>query len=349
MFEPTLPLIPPLAMEPVATDLPMPPLPLLITGVAGVAGYQLFQYFHRLFPGQVVGTRRTDNWPLDLEGVVPCDPGDARALSKLFEQFEFRSVLNAEGHCRLKACELDPELAHRANVVSAHALTQAIDGSAVRLVHLSIDLVFSGLHGAPYSEADEPDPITVYGQAMWHTEQWLGRQSNCCILRISLPMGRSFNGHAGAIDWIESRFRKGRPATLYYDEIRTPHYTDCLNRLCHLLLSKSASGTYHASGPQALSLYQIAQIINRAGGYEPQLLQGCFRTEAGPIPPRAGDVRLDCSKLTTLLGHPPAAPWPSEPSWVPNHPTWHADRADWIGAPRLVERLLCSRNGAHRD
>ncbi len=36
-----------------------------------------------------------------------------------------------------------------------------------------------------------------------------------CILRISLPMGISFNGHAGAIDWIQSRFKKGKPATLY--------------------------------------------------------------------------------------------------------------------------------------
>ena len=38
-------------------------------------------------------------------------------------------------------------------------------------------------------------------------------------------------GHAGAIDWIQSRFKKGRPATLYFDEVRTPTYTDCLNPL----------------------------------------------------------------------------------------------------------------------
>ena len=52
-----------------------------------------------------------------------------------------------------------------------------------------------------------------------------------CTLRISLPMGISFNGHAGAIDWIQSRFKKERPATLYFDEIRTPTYTDCGNAL----------------------------------------------------------------------------------------------------------------------
>ena len=321
--------------------LPSPPLPLLITGVAGVAGYQALAYFQRLYPGQVIGTRRSDNWPLDRPGIVPCDAGDERRLSELFEEYEFQSVLNAEGHCRLKACECDPELAYRANVASARALSRAIGEAHVRIVHLSIDLVFSGLRGAPYCEEDEPDPLTVYGQAMWETEQWLGRQPNCCILRISLPMGRSFNGHAGAVDWIESRFRKGRPATLYFDEIRTPHYADCLNRLCHDLLTRELCGTFHAGGPVEMSLYQIAQVINRAGGYAPGLLKGCWRTEAGPVPPRAGDVRLDSSKLTELLGYPPMAPWPCDSSWFPTDRDWHRRGRTGEESPELVERLLC--------
>ena len=125
---------------------------------------------------------------------------------------------------------------------------------------------------------------------------------HACILRISLPMGISFNGHAGAIDWIQSRFKKGRPATLYFDEIRTPAYTDCLNRLYERVLASDLPGVYHAGGPRALSLYQIAQIINRVGGYDPELLMGCPRIEAGPIPPRAGDVTMNSNALWDALG-----------------------------------------------
>ena len=99
-------------------------------------------------------------------------------------------------------------------------------------------------------------------------------------------MGISFNGHAGAIDWIQSRFKKSKPATLYFDEIRTPTYTDCLNELCEVVLASDLTGLYHAGGPRRLSLYNIAQIINRVGGYDPKLLLGCPRIEAGPIPPR---------------------------------------------------------------
>ena len=319
-----------------------PPLPLLVTGIAGVAGYQAFQYFRRLYPGQVIGTRRSDNWPLDGPGVEPCDAGDTPRLAQLFDQYRFQSVLNAEGHCKLKSCELDPTLAHRVNVASARSLAQVLGKAPVRLVHLSIDLVFSGLTGGPYSESDPPDPVTVYGQTMWETEKLLSAQTGCCILRISLPMGRSFNGHAGAVDWIESRFRKGKPATLYYDEVRTPHYTDCLNQLCHRLLMNDLCGTFHAGGPRALSLYQIAQVINRIGGYPPDLLQGCRRTAAGPIPPRAGDVRLDSSLLTELLGHPPFDPWPLSPSHFPHDRDWHRDRPpSEVRSPQQLHDLLC--------
>src|SRR5205085_9196182 len=158
-------------------------------------------------------------------------------------------------------------------------------------VHLSIDLVFSGSGYGRHVETDPVDPVTVYGKMMVESERIMtARYPRSCILRISLPMGFSLNGHAGAIDWIQSRFKKHRPATLYFDEIRTPTYTDCLSPLCDAVLASGLTGLYDAGGPRALSLYQIAQIINRVGGYRPEDLRGCPRIAAGPIPPRAGNV-----------------------------------------------------------
>jgi dTDP-4-dehydrorhamnose reductase len=161
-----------------------------------------------------------------------------------------------------------------------------------------------------------------------------------CILRISLPMGVSFNGHAGAIDWIQSRFKKGRPATLYFDEIRTPAYTDCLNRLYERVLASDLAGIYHAGGPRALSLYQIAQIVNRVGGYDPHLLMGCPRREAGPVPPRAGNVAMNSRALAEALDDEPLDPWPYDPTLVPAHRDWHHDRGGTAGSRELLARIL---------
>jgi dTDP-4-dehydrorhamnose reductase len=372
----------------------------MITGVAGVAGYNALDYFRRRYPGQVVAIRQEDNWPLCGEGIVPCNAEDHGRLRALFDKHQFQSVLNCAGNCALRACELDSRLAWRTNVEGLINLLSIIVERDVRLVHLSIDLVYSGArsgscsttervpllaavegalnaqnallasplnandlgravpvqssapnlrpqavahnhHRSAYVESDRTDPVTVYGKTMVSAEQLLADwMPTACILRISLPMGISFNGHAGAIDWIQSRFKKGRPATLYFDEIRTPAYTDCLNRLYESVLGSNLAGVYHAGGPRALSLYQIAQVVNRVGGYNPDLLMGCPRREAGPIPPRAGDVTMNSDALWEALGESPLDAWPHDREFVPTHPRWHYERYGNPGSRELLARIL---------
>ena len=142
------------------------PLPLLITGVAGVAGYNAYRYFSSRYPGQVIATRRADNWRLRGDGIVGCDATDAEQLARLFDEYQFGSVINSEGSCALKSCELDPEMAQRVNVGSIETLLNTIGQADVRLLHISIDLVFSGIGDGMYRESDTPDPVTVYGRTM---------------------------------------------------------------------------------------------------------------------------------------------------------------------------------------
>jgi len=321
---------------------PSVPFPLLITGIAGVAGFNALAYFQKKYPGQVIGIRQEDNWPLSGPGIEACNAEDRDALARLFDRYQFRSVLNCAGNCALKSCELDSRLAWRTNVEGLVSLLSIIAEQPVRLVHTSIDLVFAGRQSGGYEEHEPTDPVTVYGKTMVAAERLLADwMPQSCTLRISLPMGVSFNGHAGAIDWIQSRFKKGRPATLYFDEVRTPTYTDCLNRVYEQALARDFTGLYHAGAPRRLSLYEIAQIINRVGGYDPDLLMGCDRMEAGPIPPRAGNVTLDSGKLGAHLEDPPFDPWPWDDALVPTDDRWHHDRGGQAGSPELLAEVLC--------
>jgi dTDP-4-dehydrorhamnose reductase len=330
-----------------ATNNQAPPLPLLITGIAGVAGYNAFAYFQRRYPGQVIGIRQQDNFRFVGPGVVACNAEDADGLARLFEQYNFQSVLNCAGNCALRACELAPDLAWRINVDGVKNLLSCVAPRNPRLVHLSVDLVFSGAGDGGHVEDDPTDPVTVYGKTMVAAEELLAAEMPAAaVLRISLPMGISFNGHAGAIDWIQSRFKKHRPATLYYDEIRTPHYTDCLNELCETMLANQLAGIYHAGGPRPMTLFEIAQVINRVGGYRPEHLMGCMRVEAGPVPPRAGNVSMDSGKLRAALGYEPFDPWPHDPSLHPTHREWHYERpAGSPSSPAAIEELLYRNPG----
>ncbi len=238
-------------------------------------------------------------------------------------------------------------MAWRINVEGLRNLLSVLAGTRTRLVHLSIDLVFSGTKRGNHREVDVTDPVTVYGKTMSVAESMLQlARPDAAVLRISLPMGISFNGHAGAIDWIQSRFKQCKPATLYFDEIRTPTYTDCLSRVCQAVLACELNGLYHAGGPRRLSLYQIAQIVNRVGGYDPDHLIGCPRVDAGPIPPRAGDVTLDSSRLASALGFAPFDPWPFDSEFVPTHRDWHRDRPGGArGSLELLKDVLYRNPG----
>lgn len=302
-------------------------LPMLVTGVSGVAGYNAFHHFHGKYPGQVVGIRPHRTWKLAGPGIVAQATEDAQSMAALFDRFGFRSILNCNGNCALKSCELDPAMAHTVNVQSALVLAELARRHDARLVHLSSDLVFSGTRSGNHVETDATDPVTVYGKTMVQAEDILtAKTPQAAQLRISLPMGPSFNRHAGAIDWIQSRFRAHRPATLYFDEVRSCTYCDDLNGVFEKFLASDASGVYHAGGPQPMTLYRIAQVINRVGDYRPELLRGCPRLEAGPMPPRAGDVSMNSGKLIAELGEQPFQPWPCGADVQPTHREWHVER-----------------------
>jgi dTDP-4-dehydrorhamnose reductase len=319
------------------------PLPLLITGLPGVPGYNAWRYFREKYPGQVIGIRQVDNERIQGPDVVPCNAEDHDGLVRLFERYQFRSVLDCAGNCALKQCEVAPEIAWRINVEGLKNLLSQTVPRGLRLVHLSCDLVFSGLRDGGYTEEDPTDPVTVYGKTMVAGEEVLSdADPHAAILRISLPMGISANGHAGAIDWITSRFKKNRPATMYIDEVRTPTYTDCMNLLYETMLGNDLSGIYHAGGPRRMTLYQIAQVINRVGGYNPDCLHGVPRCEAAPIPPRAGNVCMNSDKLISALGYDPFDAWPYCDSLMPDGDQWHRERpADFEHSPQELHRVLC--------
>ncbi len=335
------------ALQPLAStdSLPEIPLPLLITGVAGVAGYNAFHAYRQRYGEQIIGQRPVNNWPLKAEGIVACDLEDGDAVRDLVRRHRFRSVLSCGGSCALKGCELDPEMARRVNVVAIENLLNALEGHENRLVHLSIDLVYSGTGNGWHLESDPTDPVTVYGKTMAEGEQQvLCRRPDAAVLRISLPMGPSFNGHAGAIDWIQSRFMSGRPATLYFDEVRTPTYVECMNRVLAEMLANQVNGLYHCGGTRAVTLFQIAQIINRVGGYDPHLLHGCPRIEAGPVPPRAGDVTMNSDRLAAVLGFDPFVRWPADDKYFPTNRRWHFERtSSWQGNRELLRDVLYNR------
>ncbi len=101
---------------------------------------------------------------------------------------------------------------------------------------------------------------------------------------------------------------------------------------------------------RASTLFEIAQVINRVGDYDPVLLHGCPRQEAGPIPPRAGNVSMNNDKLASALGLRPFRPWPFGDELTPTHRRWHFERPaeEMRSAQHIDERLYRYPKFAHK-
>ena len=73
-------------------------------------------------------------------------------------------IVNAAAYTAVDKAESEPERARTINAIAPGVLAQeALHGNAW-LVHYSTDYVFDGSKAAPYTEDDEPRPISVYGR-----------------------------------------------------------------------------------------------------------------------------------------------------------------------------------------
>jgi len=319
-------------------------LPILITGLSGVPGYALFRYFQKRFPHFVYGIRAVNSHDVKGLGVLPIDAEDVASHAAAFETYQFGTVIDASGNCALKACECDAALSKLLNYTQGVTIARLAAEYGCALIRLSTDMVFSGASGeGNYKEEDPKDPIHNFGKHMSFAEEDIQKLvPEVVILRVPLPMDYAPGGEAGAIDWITHRFRPGRPATLYFDEYRNPIYGGDLCRIVEFILEHSfPSGIYHCGGRRTVSLYEIGQIINVVGGFSPELLQGCNRLEAGPLPPRVGNLAIDCRKLWSLLPREMIRPWPEMESLVPDSRDWHkkVDRSRF-GSAEWIDKLL---------
>jgi dTDP-4-dehydrorhamnose reductase len=178
------------------------------------------------------------------------------------------------------------------------ALAAAAAGA--RLVHVSSDAVFSGT--APsYDETRHPDPVTPYGAAKAAAETAVkGITPTAIIARTSLIIGDGDSQHERLVHELASGAEAG---ALFTDEVRCPvHVTDLASALLELAASPHA-GVCHLAGIDAISRYELGQLIAERDGLDHAALPAGLRAASGL--PGAIDVRLDSTRtqarLTTRL------------------------------------------------
>jgi len=277
---------------------------ILLTGITSIHGWPIYNKLVSVFsPERVFGMRPPQALFPKGKNIVSGCVTDASLFAEINRAFAPTHVLHAAGVCDLDMCEDEPDKAYAINAGGAKNIVDAF-GASCHIIYLSADLVFSGQNPPPggYREDHAPDPVSVVGKTYLAAENEMAQASRGAIVRIGLPMGDSVQGEKGAVDFIEGRFKRNLPMTLFHDEWRSCIHCDELADIVVELLRKEERGLFHVGGPKPVSLHEIGQWIINRGGYDPALLKKLSRLEEKNGPPRVGNVHLDSSKVEKVLG-----------------------------------------------
>lgn len=231
----------------------------LLTG----AGGQLGQELRRVLAGEeVVALSHAE---LDIT--------DPAAVTPRVEQLHPDWVINAAGFNLVDAAEEDAETAFRVNASGTLNLARAARAASAGLVHFSSNYVFDGRKGAPYTEADPPNPLNVYGLSKLSGE-FLARGSleKHLLVRTCGLYGAGSRTKGG--NFVERMLRaahEGRALRVVSDQVATPTSARELAERVVLLLRRGACGLYHLTNAGQCSWYEFAREIFRLAGLSPRL------------------------------------------------------------------------------
>ena len=175
-------------------------------------------------------------------------------------------------------------------------VAQAAAGISAGLVHVSTDVVFSG-RADSYDEASTPEPVTPYGAAKAAAETAVkGISRSAVIARTSLILGDGDSKHERLVHELAAGPRAG---VLYTDEVRCPvHVTDLASALLEMAAARH-TGIRHVTGGDALSRWDIGQLIAARDNLDPAALRPGQRAGSGRLGPL--DVRLDSTRTQARL------------------------------------------------
>ena len=222
-------------------------------------------------------------------------------------------VVNCAAATDVDGCERDREGASRINAESPGRIARLCASRGARLVHIGTDYVFDGTLGRPYTEEDEPHPLSHYGLTKLKGDrEVLEASPRHCVARVSWVFGP---GKPSFVDALVKRALSSPEAAAVHDKTSSPAYTEDLAVwLAEFLREEVPGGIYHLCnagtcswrdyGEFALHCAKESGIPVLATSVAPLKLSD-MKAFVAVRPPR---TPMDTSKFTRVTGIQPR-PW----------------------------------------
>lgn len=227
----------------------------LIVGAAGQLGRAMVS---RLTPAHAVTAWARADVDLTKHGEV------RDAVARLAPE----AIINCSGYNNVDQAEDDLMTALDVNAMAVGTLARSAAALDALFMHYSTDFVFAGTASTPYTEADAPEPRSVYAQSKLLGEWFAADAPKHYVLRVESLFGGP--NRKSSIDRIADGVREGRPSPVFFDRVVSPSFVaDVADASAFMLEQLPAWGLYHCVNTGHATWLEVGkEIATRLGGSE---------------------------------------------------------------------------------
>ncbi|MEL6629185.1 MAG: SDR family oxidoreductase [Bacteroidota bacterium] len=284
------------------------PSHILLTGSNGLLGQKVINLLaDRLHVELTAVGRGANRHPL-REGYTyeNLDLTDRDAVTALFERIKPTAVIHTAAMTQVDACEDDRVRCDAVNIDATAHLAQLCSVHGSHMVHISTDFIFDGENG-PYKEQDAPNPVNYYGHSKLKAEKAVQDAGiSHTILRTILLYGITPGmSRSNIVLWVRSSLLAGKEIKVVNDQFRSPTLAEDLATASVTAAMKQAQGVFHISGPDMMSVVDIARTVGEVYELDTSLISETNSTSLGQKarrPPQTGFIIL---KAQTELDYKP--------------------------------------------
>ena len=282
----------------------------LVTGANGFLGYYLCRQL--LDAGITVmatgkGESRLPFTNDPLFSYQSMDFTDPFQVDSVFDDFQPGFVVHAGAISRPDFCEQNQMQAYINNVEGTVTLLINAAVHQSFFLFVSTDFVFDGKAG-PYAEDDATNPVNYYGRTKMEAEEAVKEyEYDWAIVRTVLVYGKPQAGRDNLLTLVQKSLLNGNAISIFDDQYRTPTYVEDLAAAIVSIIQKKATGTWHISGKEMLTPYQMAVLAAQYLGLDESLVKKIHKgdlVEAARRPPRTGFI---IEKAVKHLGYQPVS------------------------------------------
>lgn len=210
-----------------------------------------------------------NGWDYAAADLDTLDITDGNAVMDAIMAYRPGLIINCAAYNLVDKAETEPEKAYAVNAEGVRNLAFAARKLESTFVHYGTDYIFDGAKGAPYVEADVPNPLSVYGQSKLKGEDYARQAPGSLILRLSWVFGR---GEQNFVHKLLGWAAKPGPLAITADEVSVPTYTGDIVDATMAALSRGLNGTWHLTNTGHCSRLDWARLILKERGLDKEIV-----------------------------------------------------------------------------